>query len=119
VKQHPFFERDGNDLHCVIPISFTQAALGAEISIPTLEGEHKLKVPEGTQAGTRTRIRGKGVPVLNGHGKGDLFVEFHVQTPQKLNKRQRELLQELEGMTKVENSPQHRSLLGKVKDIFG
>jgi molecular chaperone DnaJ len=119
VKQHPFFEREGNDLHCVIPISFTQAALGAEISIPTLEGEHKLKVPDGTQSGSRTRIRGKGVPVLNGHGKGDLFVEFHVQTPQKLSKRQRELLQELEGITKVENSPQHRSLLGKVKDIFG
>jgi len=119
VKQHPFFEREGNDLHCVIPISFTQAALGAEISIPTLEGDHKLKVPDGTQSGSRTRIRSKGVPVLNGHGKGDLFVEFHVQTPQKLSKRQRELLQELEGITKVENSPQHRGLLGKVKDIFG
>ncbi|MFI5069860.1 MAG: molecular chaperone DnaJ [Terriglobales bacterium] len=118
VKEHAFFEREGNDLHCVIPISFTQAALGAEISIPTLEGEHKLKVPDGTQSGTRTRVRGKGVPVLNGHGKGDLFVEFHVQTPHKLNKRQRELLQELEGITKVENSPQHRTLLGKVKDIF-
>ncbi len=119
VKQHPFFEREGNDLHCMIPISFTQAALGAEISIPTLEGEHKLKVPDGTQSGARTRIRGKGVPVLNGHGKGDLFVEFHVQTPQKLSKRQRELLHELEGITKVENSPRHRTLLGKVKDIFG
>ena len=119
VKQHAFFEREGNDLHCVIPISFTQAALGAEISIPTLEGEHKLKVPDGTQSGSQTRIRGKGVPVLNGHGKGDLFIEFHVQTPQKLNKRQRELLQELQGITKVENNPQHRTLLGKVKDIFG
>ena len=96
VKEHPFFEREGNDLHCVIPVSFTQAALGAEIVVPTLEGEHALKVPEGTQSGTTLRIRGKGVPVLNGHGKGDLFVEVRVQTPSKLNKRQRELLQELE-----------------------
>ena len=119
VKEHPFFEREGNDLHCVIPISFTQAALGAEISVPTLEGEHVLKVPDGTQSGTTLRIRGKGVPVLNGHGKGDLFVEARVQTPGKLNKRQRELLQELEGLTQVENRPQRRTLLGKVKDIFG
>jgi len=119
VKEHPFFEREGNDLHCVIPISYTQAALGAEISVPTLEGEHVLKVPDGTQSGTTLRIRSKGVPVLNGHGKGDLFVEVRVQTPSKLNKRQRELLQELEGLTQVENRPQRRTLLGKVKDIFG
>jgi molecular chaperone DnaJ len=119
VKEHPFFEREGNDLRCVIPISFTQAALGTEIQVPTLEGEHTLKVPDGTQSGTTMRVRGKGVPVLNGHGKGDLFVEVRVQTPGKLNKRQRELLQELEGLTRVENKPQRRTLLGKVKDIFG
>ena len=119
VKEHPFFEREGNDLHCVIPVSFAQAALGAEISVPTLEGEHVLKVPDGTQSGTTLRIRGKGVPILSGHGKGDLFVEVRVQTPGKLNKRQRELLQELEGLTQVENRPQRRTLLGKVKDIFG
>jgi molecular chaperone DnaJ len=119
VKEHPFFERQGNDLYCAIPISFSQAALGVEIQVPTLEGEHRLKVPEGTQSGTTLRIRGKGVPQLNGHGKGDLFVEVRVQTPGKLNKRQRELLQELDGMTRVENQPQRRTLLGKVKDIFG
>ncbi len=76
-------------------------------------------MPDGTQSGTTLRIRGKGVPVLNGHGKGDLFVEVRVQTPGKVTKRQRELLQELEGLTQVENRPQHRTLLGKVKDIFG
>src|SRR5579862_590026 len=118
VKEHPFFEREGTDLHCVIPISFTQAALGTEIQVPTLDGDHSLKVPEGVQSGTTMRIRGKGVPVLNGHGKGDLFVELRVQTPNKLNKRQRELLQELEGSGKVENKPQRRTLIGKVKDIF-
>ena len=119
VKEHPFFDREGNDLHCVIPISFTQAALGAEIRVPTLDGDQNLKIPEGVQSGTTLRIRGKGVPVLNGHGKGDMFVEVRVQTPGKLTKRQRELLQELEGTGRVENKPQHRTLFGKVKDIFG
>jgi molecular chaperone DnaJ len=119
VKEHPFFEREGNDLHCVIPVSFTQAALGTEIKVPTMDGEHNLKVPDGTQSGTTFRIRNKGVPVLNSHGKGDLFVEVRVQTPAKLNKRQRELLQELDGMGQIENRPQRRTLLGKVKDMFG
>jgi molecular chaperone DnaJ len=118
VKEHPFFEREGNDLHCVIPISFTQAALGTELKVPTLEAEQTLKVPEGIQSGTTMRIRGKGVPVLNGHGKGDLFVELRVQTPSKLNKRQREILQELEGGSKLENKPERRTLLGKMKDMF-
>jgi molecular chaperone DnaJ len=118
VKDHPFFERQGNDLHCVMPVSFTQAALGAEIKVPTLDGEHALKVPESTQSGTVLKIRNKGVPVLNGHGKGDLFVEVRVQTPSKLTKRQRELLEELQGSTPIENKPQQRSILGKMKDIF-
>jgi len=119
VKEHPFFEREGTNLYCVVPISFTQAALGAEIQVPTLESEHNLKIPEGTQSGTVLKIRGKGVPVLNGHGKGDLFVEIKVQTPGKLSKRQRELLLELQGITQVENKPERRSILGKVKDMFG
>lgn len=118
VKDHPFFERKGNDLHCVVPISFTQAALGTELKVPTLEGEHTLKVPEGTQSGQVLRIRNKGVPVLNGHGKGDLFVEVRIQTPSKLSKRQREILEELHGTAPVENKPQRRSLLGKMKDMF-
>jgi molecular chaperone DnaJ len=92
--------------------------LGTEIHLPTLEGEHTLKVPEGTQSGATLRIKGKGVPVLNGHGRGDIQVQLQVQTPSKLNKRQRELLQEMESLTKVENKPQPRTLLGKVKDMF-
>jgi molecular chaperone DnaJ len=118
VKEHAFFEREGNDLHCVVPISFAQAALGTEITVPTLDGEHKLRVPEGTQSGTPFRIRNKGVPVLNGHGKGDLYVEVRIQTPSKLNKRQRDLLSELGELSPVENKPQHRTLLGRVKDMF-
>jgi molecular chaperone DnaJ len=119
VKEHPFFVREGNDLHCAVPLSVTQAAVGAEIKVPTLEGEHTLKIPDGTQPGTTFRIRNKGVPVLNGHGKGDLYVEVRVQIPTKLNKRQKELLQELETTAKVDNQPLVRSLLGRVKDMFG
>jgi molecular chaperone DnaJ len=119
VKEHAFFAREGNDLHCVIPISFTQAALGAEIKVPTLEGEQALKIPEGTQSGTTFRIKNKGVPVLQGRGKGDLFVEVRSQTPTKLTKRQRELLQELDGLTRIENKPQRSTLVEKMKDIFG
>jgi molecular chaperone DnaJ len=119
VKEHKFFEREGKDLYCAIPISFTQAALGAQIRIPTLEGEHDLKVPEGTQTGTVFRIRGKGLPVVNSHGKGDLFAQVKVHTPVKLTKQQRELLQQLDGVVQVDNRPERRGLLGKMKDMFG
>jgi molecular chaperone DnaJ len=119
VKEHPYFVREGNDLHCVVPISVAQAAMGAELKVPTMEGEHTLKIPEGTQPSTTFRVRNKGVPELNGRGKGDLYVEIRVQIPTKLNKRQKELLQELDGMAKIDNQPMLRSLLGKVKDMFG
>ncbi len=117
VKEHKFFEREGKDLFCTVPVSYAQAALGADIMIPTLEGDHKLHIPEGTQTGTQIKLRGKGVPVLNGHGKGDIFVQIKVQTPSKLTKRQRELLQELEAGSSVENKPE-KSLMSKVKDMF-
>jgi molecular chaperone DnaJ len=119
VKEHPFFEREGNDLHCVVPLSVTQAAMGAEIRVPTMEGEHVLKIPDGTQPGSTFRIKNKGVPVLNGHGRGDLYVQVRVLIPAKLSKRQRELLQELETTAKIDNQPLLRSLLGKMKDILG
>ncbi|MBV8206007.1 MAG: molecular chaperone DnaJ [Acidobacteria bacterium] len=118
VKDHPFFEREGNNLYCAMPVSYAQAALGTELRIPTLQGEHALKVPEGTQSGTIFRIRNQGVPVLNGHGRGDLYVEVKVVTPARLNKRQRELLQELEHGQAFENRPQRRSLIHKMKDMF-
>ena len=118
VKAHAFFERDGNDLHCVMPISFTQAALGAEIQIQTLEGETGLKIPEGTQSGREFRVRGKGVPYLNEHGRGDLVVQVAVQTPKKLTRVQKELLRQLGETIEVENTPTSRSLFEKVKEIF-
>jgi molecular chaperone DnaJ len=118
VKDHKFFERDGDDLHCVIPISFPQAALGTEIEVPTLEGASSLKIPEGTQSGKEFKLRGKGVPHLNASGKGDLIVQIRVQTPSKPSKVQRELLKQLAETMTVENTPASRGLFGKVKDIF-
>jgi molecular chaperone DnaJ len=118
VKPHKFFERDGDDLHCVIPISFPQAALGTELEVQTLDGVETLKVPEGTQSGKEFKLRGKGVPHLNAHGKGDLIVEVRVQTPGKLNKQQKDLLRQLSETLTVENTPTSRGIFDKVKDIF-
>ena len=119
VSEHEFFHREGHDLHCTIPVSFPQAAMGAEIEIPTLEGVHKLKIAEGTQSGTVIRVKGKGVPVLNGHGKGDIMVEVKVVTPTKLTKRQKELMAELAETTKVDNTPsKDGGIMSKVKEFF-
>jgi molecular chaperone DnaJ len=119
VKEHSFYERRGADLYCNIPISVAQAALGAEIMIPTLTGEEKLEIPEGTQPGTLFRKKGKGLPDPNG-GKGDLYVNVRVVVPSKLTKEQRRMLEELHRVTKVENRPVERgsSFFDKVKDIF-
>ncbi len=118
VKPHPFFERDGNDLHCVVPVSFTQAALGDELPISTLDGDTRLKVPEGTQSGKEFRLRAKGVPYLNEHGRGDLVVQIQVQTPKKLTREQKELLRQLGESVTVENAPTSRSLFSKLKEML-
>jgi len=118
VKAHKFFERDGDDLYCVMPISFPQAALGTELEIETLDGTATLKIPEGTQSGKEFKLRGKGVPHLNSHGKGDLIVEIRVKTPSKLTKAQKELLRQLGETMVVENIPTSRGLFEKVKEMF-
>jgi molecular chaperone DnaJ len=118
VKAHKFFERDGDDLHCVLPVSFPQAALGAEVQIETLEGMATVKMPEGTQNGREFKLRGKGVPHLNEHGKGDLIVEIRVATPSRLNKQQKELLRQLGETMQIENTPTSRGLFNKMKDMF-
>jgi molecular chaperone DnaJ len=118
VRAHDFFERHGNDLHCVIPISFPQAALGAEFEIPGIDGAVSLKVPEGTQSGREIRVRGRGVPHLNDKGKGDLIVKVLVQVPRKLSRQQRELVNKLAESLAVENKPTSPGLLDKMKDLF-
>jgi molecular chaperone DnaJ len=121
VREHSFFERRGADLYCTIPVSIAQAALGAELSVPGLSGEEKLKVPEGTQGGAVFRIKGHGLPDPRGGGKGDLYYHVRVVTPSKLNRDQRKLMEQLGATLKVDNKPAERgsSFFDKVKDIFG
>ncbi len=121
VKEHPFFERRGADLYCTIPISIAQATLGTELQVPGLNGEEKLKIPEGTQSGAVFRIKGKGLADPRGGGKGDLYYHVCVLTPTKLTREQRKLIEQLGATLKIENKPADRnsSIFDKVKDIFG
>jgi len=118
VAEHPFFERQDHDLYCTMPVSFWQAALGAEVQVPTLEGNETLKIPEGTQTDTVFRLRGRGIPHLNGNGRGDLLVRAKLQTPTKLTKEQRKLLQQLAEVSPADNRPTGKSVFEKVKDYF-
>ncbi|HVN81206.1 MAG TPA: molecular chaperone DnaJ [Terriglobia bacterium] len=119
VQEHEIFERQENNLYCVVPLSFPQAALGAEIRVPTLQGEEVLKIPEGTQSGSIFRLKAKGVPSLNGRGHGDLFVTVNVITPSKVTREQKRLLEQLAAVSEVDNKPLEKSLLNRVKEIFG
>jgi molecular chaperone DnaJ len=117
VAEHDQFERQGSNLYEAVPITFAQAALGFDISVKTLDGEEKLKVPMGTQTGTVFRLKGKGMPVLGGRGRGDLFVSVTVITPTTLTREQRKLLEQL---AEVENKDlEDKGLVDKVRDIFG
>jgi len=118
IRPHDFFERRGQDLHCAVPISFPQAALGADIKIPAMDGDVTIKVPEGTQNGKQLRVRGKGVPLLNENGRGDLIVQVLVQVPRKLTRGQRELVAKLAETMTVENKPSSPGLMEKMKDLF-
>jgi molecular chaperone DnaJ len=120
VKEHSFFKRQASDVYCEIPISFPQAALGVEISVPTLEGKEKLKIPEGTQTGTVFRFKNRGVVNLSGRTKGDQLVTVKVVTPGKLTRKQRDLLQELsEELDSPYDGEFSDGILSKVKDMFG
>ena len=119
VREHPFFTRDGADILCEVPISFTQAALGAEIQVPTLDGKETLRIPPGTQSGTVIELKGKGFPRLKGYGAGDQRVRVVVETPTRLNARQRELLEEFARISGEDAHPLSRSFLEKVRAMFG
>ena len=117
VAEHEEFERQGNNLYASVPVTFAQAALGAEINVKTLNEDQSLKIPAGTQTGTVFRIRGQGMPVLGGRGKGDLFVSVSVITPTSLTREQRKLLEQL---AKIETQDlEDKRLVDKVRDIFG
>jgi molecular chaperone DnaJ len=119
VKEHELFHREGRDLYCEVPISMVEAALGGELEVPTLDGKVKLKVPEETQTGRLFRLKGKGVTPVRGGGQGDLLCRVIVETPVKLSKRQKELLQELgASMQGGKNSPKSTGWFESVKKFF-
>lgn len=121
LKPHPIFQRDGGNLHCEMPISFTTAALGGEIEIPTLDGHAKIKIPPETQTGAKFRLRGKGIKPLRSQGQGDIICHVTVETPVRLTERQKELLRELEEinlMNAHKHSPRTKSWMEKVKEFF-
>ena len=119
VGEHSFFDRQGNDLYCTIPISITQAALGAEIKVPTLRGQERLRIPEGTHSGSVLRLRGMGVAEVDGRGHGDLYVRVQVVTPVHLSREQRRLLETLGPSLRVDNKPVVRRQSDKVRNNFG
>jgi molecular chaperone DnaJ len=119
VAPHPFFRRVGDDVVCSVPLTFTQAALGAEVEVPTLDGKGKLRVPAGTQPGTTLRIKHKGMPKRTGIGRGDQRVEIAVEVPTQLSARQRELLEQLAKELGEEVSPQRKGFMDKLRDLFG
>jgi molecular chaperone DnaJ len=128
VHEHKFFRRDGLNLFCEIPVNFTTLALGGEMQVPTLDGVETVKIHEGTETGTTLRLRGKGMPDVSGRGRGDLFATVQVQTPKKLTKEQRQLLEQLrkalpaeafEPRTHDGDTQSERNLFDRVKDMFG
>ncbi len=118
VKPHEFFRRQGDNVHCTLPITFVQAALGDEIEIPTLDGKGIMRVPAGTQPGTVLRVRGKGVPKRIMGGRGDQLVEIHVEIPTELNERQKELIMVLADELGESVQPQRRTFLEKLRSLF-
>jgi molecular chaperone DnaJ len=118
VKEHPFFERHENDLHCTIPLNIAQASLGCEIEVPTLGQPHKLKIPEGTQNAAQFKLRHQGVAILNSGARGDLYVHVSVKMPTRLTREQRKFLEQLRDTLPVDNHPSEKGLFDKVKNYF-
>ena len=119
ITPHTFFQRDGADIFCKVPISMTTAALGGQIEVPTLEGTTtRVRVPEGSESGKQFRLKGKGMPVLRSKVTGDMYIQVEVETPKNLTRRQRELLEEFEKESHRETSPESAGFFSRVKDFF-
>ena len=121
IRPHPIFQRDGTNIFCRVPLRMTQAALGGEIEVPTIDGSAaKVKIPPGTQSGEQFRLRSKGFSVLRSAARGDMYIQVAVETPQDLTRRQRELLEEFESESKSHRtgSPEHEGFFAKVRDFF-
>jgi molecular chaperone DnaJ len=118
IKPHPIFQREGMNVYCELPITFTQAALGAKVDAPTIDGKVELTIPEGIQSGTVLRIPAKGIQRLRGEGRGDEFVKIKVLTPKNLSAYQRKLLQDFDKNGNDNNNPEQKSFFDKLKGLF-
>lgn len=118
IEEHEFFEREGFDVHCNVPISFSQAALGAEVEVPTLGGKVSLSIPAGTQSGKRMRLKSKGIQRLGAYGQGDQIITVVLETPTKLSEEQRELFGRLGDLEHTKTNPLSRGFFDRVKDLF-
>jgi molecular chaperone DnaJ len=118
IEPHEFFKREEYDVHCEVPISFSQAALGAEVEVPTLGGRVSMKIPEGTQAGQKMKLRNKGITKLGGYGLGDQIITIHVETPAKLSKEQRELFHRLSELEQNTSNPMTKGFFERVRELF-
>jgi molecular chaperone DnaJ len=118
IKEHPIFQREDDNLYCEVPVSFSLAALGGEIPVPTLEGKANLKVPAGTQSGQVFKLRGKGVANVNARDRGDLFARLLVEVPTRLNHEQRQKLEEFASLCGEENTPLHKSFFERAREFF-
>jgi molecular chaperone DnaJ len=119
VREHPLFQREDYEVFCEVPISFTQAALGSKIDVPTLDGKVKMTIPAGTQSGKVFRLKGKGIPHLHSQQRGDQHVRVIIETPTELSAKQRELLEKFAEASGEESHPQSKSFFDKVKELFG
>ncbi len=119
IRPHEFFQRDGADIFCKVPIAMTTAALSGQIDVPALDGSTtRVKIPEGTESGKQFRLKGKGMPILRQKATGDMYIQVEVETPKNLNKRQRELLEEFEKASHKETSPESHGFLSRLKEFF-
>ena len=118
VKKNNVFTRDGNNVLVDVPITFIQATLGCEIEIPTIDGKVTQRIPEGTQHGTKFRLKGKGIPAIRGGGRGDQYVRIIVEIPKNLSSRQREILEEFAQESNEKNYNQRKKFTDKIKDYF-
>ena len=119
VRAHPIFQRDGANIFCRVPLRMSQAALGAEVEVPAIDGSKaRVKIPPGTQTGEQFRLRGKGFSVLRSAARGDMYIQVAVETPQQLTRRQRELLEEFEAEANTRSSPESEGFFAKVKEFF-
>ncbi|NLY42545.1 MAG: molecular chaperone DnaJ [Clostridiaceae bacterium] len=119
VTPHPLFQRQGTDVICEVPITFVQAALGAELEVPTLDGKVKYTIPEGTQTGTVFRLRNKGIPHIRGYGRGDQYVKVIVEVPKNLNEKQKELLRQFAELENENTHEQRKGFFEKMRDVLG